>query len=79
MPDRGRGVVCGGESGDAARECRYEWVLSLREQCAASGTPFVFKQTGANFVKDGKRYAIPRKYQMEQARKAGIDLGPGEA
>ena len=67
-------VTCGGESGDDARECRYEWILAVREQCRASGVSFTFKQTGANFVKDGKRYAIPRKYQMEQARKAGIDL-----
>ena len=69
-------VVCGGESGDGARECRYEWILGVREQCRDAGVPFHFKQTGANFVKDGKRYAIPRPLQMEQARRAGIDL-PG--
>lgn len=67
-------VTCGGESGDGARECRYEWILSVRDQCAEAGVPFTFKQTGANFVKDGRRYSIPRKRQMEQARKAGIDL-----
>ena len=67
-------VTCGGESGPDARECRYEWVLSLRDQCAGEGVPFHFKQTGANFVKDGRVYKIPRELQHEQARKANIDL-----
>ena len=67
-------VTCGGESGEGARECRYEWILDMREQCREAGVPFTFKQTGANFVKDGRRFAIPRRLQMEQARKAGINL-----
>ena len=67
-------VTCGGESGPDARECRYEWVLSLRDQCAEEDVPFHFKQTGANFVKDGRAYRIPREFQHEQARKANIDL-----
>ena len=67
-------VTVGGESGSNARELRWEWVLSLREQCAAAGVAFGFKQTGANFVKDGRRYAIARRFQHSQARRAGIDL-----
>lgn len=67
-------VTVGGESGDEARVCRYEWVLSLREQCEKAGVPFYFKQTGARFEKDGKIYCIERKYQMIQARKAGINI-----
>ena len=47
-------VIAGGESGDAARTCEYDWVLDLRRQCVEKGVPFHFKQTGANFVKDGK-------------------------
>ena len=66
-------VVVGGESGDEARPCHYEWVLDLREQCVAAGVPFTFKQTGANFYKDGKQYKIPRKLQHAQAKKAAID------
>lgn len=66
-------VTVGGESGDEARSCRYEWVLDLREQCLDAGIPFTFKQTGANFIKDGKTYRIPRKLQHAQAKKAGID------
>jgi len=66
-------VVAGGESGAKARLCRYEWILSLRDQCMAVGMPFMFKQTGANFEKNGKIYRIPRKLQHSQARKAGIN------
>lgn len=69
-------VTVGGESGPNARELRFEWVLSIREQCREAGMAFGFKQTGANFVRDGKRYFIERKYQHAQAKKAGIDLPP---
>ena len=69
-------VTVGGESGDNARPCRYEWVLDLRQQCVEAGIRFHFKQTGANFFKDGKQYRIPRKLQHAQAKKAGIDF-PG--
>lgn len=67
-------VSVGGESGAEARECRYEWVLDLQRQCAEAGIRFVFHQTGANFVKDGRRYRIPRKEQHAQAKRAGINL-----
>ncbi len=67
-------VVVGGESGPNARELRYEWVLDLREQCRRAGVGFHFKQTGANFVKDGRRYRVERRLQTPQAKKAGIDL-----
>lgn len=67
-------VICGGESGENARPCNYDWVLNTREQCKKWEVPFYFKQTGANFIKDGKQYRIPRAIQMSQARKANIDL-----
>lgn len=66
-------VVCGGESGDNARICCYDWILSTREQCIRYQVPFHFKQTGAKFKKDGKLYLIKRSLQMAQAKKAGID------
>ena len=65
-------VVCGGESGDNARPCHYDWILHTREQCVRTDTPFYFKQTGARFVKDGRMYLVQRKDQISQARKAGI-------
>ena len=67
------GVVSGGESGLEARPCNYDWILDIRRQCVEKNVPFWFKQTGANFIKDGKRYKIPRQIQHSQARKAGIN------
>ncbi len=69
-----RHVTCGGESGMNVRECRYEWILDIRDQCRRQNVSFYFKQTGANFVKDGKRYQVERKYQMSQAQKANISF-----
>ena len=66
------GVLAGGESGPRARLCRYEWVLHIARQCREAGVPFTFKQTGANFEKDGRIYHIPRRQQHPQARLAGI-------
>lgn len=39
-------VICGGESGPNARPMHPGWVRSLRDQCAAAGVPFLFKQWG---------------------------------
>jgi protein gp37 len=39
-------VVVGGESGPKARPSHPGWVRSLRDQCAATSTPFLFKQWG---------------------------------
>ena len=66
-------VIAGGESGNEARVCDYDWILDLREQCITKGVSFHFKQTGARFKKDGKYYRIKRQFQHKQARKAGID------
>lgn len=67
-------VSAGGESGVCARPLHYEWVTEMREQCIEKNIPFCFHQTGAHFVKDGKLYTIPRRYQHSQARRAGIDF-----
>jgi len=69
-------VWAGGESGDSARECDYEWFLSLRRQCDEAGVGFCFKQTGARFRKEGRLYRIRRMDQHSQARRAGIDTVP---
>lgn len=39
-------VVAGGESGPGARPMHPDWARSLRDQCAAAGVPFLFKQWG---------------------------------
>jgi protein gp37 len=39
-------VIAGGESGPHARPAHPAWLRSLRDQCAAAGVPFHFKQWG---------------------------------
>lgn len=39
-------IIVGGESGTRARPMHPDWVRSLRDQCAAAGVPFLFKQWG---------------------------------
>lgn len=39
-------VICGGESGPNARPMHPAWARSLRNQCQATGVPFLFKQWG---------------------------------
>lgn len=39
-------VVVGGESGREARPMHPAWARTLRDQCAAAGVPFLFKQWG---------------------------------
>ena len=39
-------VIAGGESGPGARPSHLGWYRSLRDQCAAAGVPFLFKQWG---------------------------------
>lgn len=39
-------VIAGGESGAGARPSHPDWFRALRDQCAAAGVPFHFKQWG---------------------------------
>ncbi len=39
-------VIVGGESGPGARPMHPDWARSMRDQCAAAGVPFYFKQHG---------------------------------
>jgi protein gp37 len=39
-------IIAGGESGPKARPSHPDWFRSLRDQCAAAGVPFLFKQWG---------------------------------
>lgn len=66
-------VSVGGESGEQARICDYDWVLNIRKQCVKFGVVFKFHQTGAFLRKNSKVYRILRKFQHCQAHKAGID------
>jgi protein gp37 len=66
-------VVVGGESGDEARIIDFEWVKDVREQCKKAQVGFMFHQTGANILVNGKLYQIPRNRQHQQARAAFKD------
>jgi protein gp37 len=67
-------VICGGENYDGARPCDFEWVKSLRAECVADNITFCFIETGTVFIKDKKRYNMPRKQvQSEMAYKSGMN------
>ena len=40
-------IIVGGESGAGARPMHPDWARSIRDQCAAAGVPFFFKQWGS--------------------------------
>lgn len=63
-------MIVGGESGHGARPMNPAWVISLRDQCAAGGVPFFFKQWGG--VRKGKagRELEGRTYDETPARSA---------
>ena len=66
-------VLCDGENYNGTRPCHYEWVKSLRDECAAHDVTFVFCGTGRRFVKDGKCYAIEGNgLQAQQAFRSGM-------
>jgi protein gp37 len=48
-------VIAGGESGPGARPLDAAWVRSVRDQCAAGGVPFFFKQWGGARKKEAGR------------------------
>lgn len=66
------GVILGGESGNQARDLDPLWAIQVRDQCAAAGVPFMFKQwshrnrneinpeTGFPALQDGRTHtALP--------------------
>ena len=72
--DEIKSVTVGGESGENARVCDFNWVLNTYIQCLEYGVSFSFHQTGSKFKKGGRVFDIPRKLQREQAKKAGLDF-----
>lgn len=59
-------VIAGGESGHGARPAHPDWFRSLRDQCAAAGVPFFFKQ-GSKDWPDYKNYdAFPNDLKIRQ-------------
>ncbi|MDU4977586.1 MAG: DUF5131 family protein, partial [Hungatella hathewayi] len=71
-------VTVGGETGREARECDYEWVLSIREQCVKAGVTFWFKNTGSLFRHDGIVEKINPYQQTGRAKALEIDISDGK-
>jgi len=71
-------VSVGGETGHEARQCDYNWVLSLREQCAKAGATFWFKNTGSFFLQDGELQKINPFKQSSRAKELGINILGGK-
>ena len=68
-------VICGGENYNGARTCNFDWVKKLRNECEKHNVTFCFIETGTVFIKDGKRYHIPKKpIQAEMAHKSGMNF-----
>lgn len=55
-------VIVGGESGPKARPMKPEWVISIKEQCAANNIPFFFKQWGGVHKSKNGRELESRTY-----------------
>ena len=54
-------VIVGGESGQNARPMHPKWVRRIRDQCAAAGVPFMFKQWGEWAPVNGLEYSGSRR------------------
>ena len=66
-------VIVGGENYDGARECHYEWVQRMHQDCVDHHVNFEFIETGNHFVKNGRKYEIlDKRKQQEQAKKSGL-------
>ena len=62
-------VIVGGESGPGARPMEPEWVRQIRDNCAASGVPFFFKQWGGVNKKKGGRLLDGRHWDEMPPRR----------
>lgn len=81
-------VICGGESGPRFREVKREWVVALRDECAAKGAAFFFKQWAARHPAKDAEYPPMLEgvvYRQTPADRpvgegaAGADLPPADA
>ncbi|MGF3026558.1 DUF5131 family protein [Methylobacterium aquaticum] len=75
-------VVVGGESGPGARPMHPDWARSLRDQCAAAGVSYHFKQWGAWAELDQAKAADEAGWQgnrdwMVLSRDGALDIPDG--
>lgn len=71
-------VSVGGETGRDARECDYDWVLDIREQCVKADVTFWFKNTGSLFKYNGAVQKINPYKQTGMAKELGINILNGK-
>jgi protein gp37 len=71
-------VTVNGESGREARECDYNWVLSIREQCVKAGVTFWFKSTVSLFKRDGITQKVNPFKQTSLAKDQNINIMDGK-
>ena len=62
-------LIAGGESGPRARPIEPQWVRALRDECAALGVPFFFKQWGGVNKKRNGRVLDDRVYSEFPTRR----------
>ena len=55
-------VIVGGESGPRARKMEEDWVIDIRDQCAAQDVAFFFKQWGGLHPKSNGRRLAGQEY-----------------
>lgn len=67
-------VTVGGETSKNARECNYDWVLDLHQQCIDANITFWFKNTGSIFRKNGLIEKINPFKQVSYAKELGINI-----
>lgn len=72
-------VIAGGESGPKARPSHPDWFRSLRDQCAAAGVPFLFKQWGewapAEAIDDDDDRDLAQRWLARDGREVNPDHG----
>jgi protein gp37 len=67
-------VIAGGESGPGARPMHPDWARSVRDQCAAAGVPFLFKQWGAwRPISEGESDWFSNLYVSRRRAREGED------
>jgi len=71
-------VTVGGETGREARECDYDWVLAIREQCVEAGVTFWFKNTGSFFKRGGVVQKVNPFKQSSLAKELNINILNGK-
>lgn len=67
-------VTVSGETSRDARECDYDWVLDIRQQCAKAKISFWFKSTGSLFKYKGRVQKINPYRQVSLARELDVNI-----